>query len=208
MKITLKQISGDIVKALEADNERIARVATATFREGARIIKEEGRAAIAAGGFSSRWQNALRVKNYPERGNSASPAIFVYHKIKYAGQFEDPQPVIGRPLLWLPIDRNLPLQAGGKRWTPADFVKSVGPLKGGRHGSKPILFGQVKVSRSGSVLALSRRVTKNNRKKWLPVFVGVPSVKDPKRFDIGAVTRRVGDALVEVYSGNWKNSDG
>lgn len=221
MKITLKRISGDIVKMLEADNERIARVATATFREGGRIIKEQGRASIAAGGFSKRWQNALRVKSYPERGNSAHPAIQVKHAIKYAGQFEDPQPVVGRPLLWLPIDRNLPLQAGGKRWTPSDFVRIVGPLKGGRHGSKPILFGQVKVGHSGVPLGLptaghsrhAERVRQrfhanNTRKKWLPVFVGVPSVKDPKRFDISAVTQRVGAALDEVYSKNWKNSNG
>lgn len=221
MKITLKQISGDIAKAMDADNERIARAATATFREAGKIVKQQGRAAIAAGGFSSRWQNALRVKNYPEHGVSASPTIFVYHKIKYAGQFEDPQPVIGRPLLWLPIDKNLPLHARGKRWTPADFIKAVGPLKGGQRGGRPILFGQVTVGLSGVPLALptaghtrhaervrARFYKASNKKKWLPVFVGIPSVKDPKRFDIGAVVDRVGAALDEVYSKNWKSSDG
>jgi hypothetical protein len=219
MKITLKRVAGDIRKFIEADTKRIARVSTATFQEGARIIKEQGRASIAAGGFSTRWQNALRVKNYPENGVSAHPAISVRHSIKYAGQFQDPQPVIGSPLLWLPITQNLPLQARGKRWTPADFVRSVGPLRGGRRGSRPILFGLVDVGQSGGVLAMppqgkSRHVQRTrarrgkSQKKWLPVFVGVPAVKDPKRFDVGAVVRRVERSLAEINSTEWRKTNG
>lgn len=75
MKITLKRVAGDIRKFIEADTKRIARVSTATFQEGARIIKEQGRASIAAGGFSARWQNALRVKNYPENGVSVTSSV-------------------------------------------------------------------------------------------------------------------------------------
>ncbi|RUV75923.1 MAG: hypothetical protein EOR30_17060 [Mesorhizobium sp.] len=45
----------------------IAFAATAAISEAGDIVKREGRADIAAAGFSKRWQNALRVNVYPKR---------------------------------------------------------------------------------------------------------------------------------------------
>jgi hypothetical protein len=204
-------IIGDYPKMMKAEKARLAKAATATMRGVQDIIKRDGRAAIGAGGFSSRFQNAFRVNLYPSSGDALNPVVFAYHKVPWAGQFEDPQPVSGHPLLWLPIDANLPLQARGKRWTPKDFTNQIGPLRSGKRGSKPLLFGQVRVGKSGGVLALpskrgNRHFSKQD-KEWRPVFVGVSSVTDPKRFDISAVVAKADGQIDALYAKAWEESD-
>jgi len=70
--------------------------------------RSSGDAGIAAGGLSRKWQNALRVNIYPPQGDSMHPAAFVYHKIRYAGVFEDGAVIGGQPLLWLPLEWRRP----------------------------------------------------------------------------------------------------
>lgn len=208
MTLQMSLVSDDYVEALKRDHDKVARTATETFREAAQLVKQAARSSIAAGGFSGRWQNALRVNVYPQGGISGSPAIYLYHKISYAGQFEDPQPVHGRPLLWLPILANLP---GGRRWSPALFTRTVGPLRAGRHGSRPILFGQVTIGRDNKVAKYPkgnrqvRSYNRNAKRAWLPVFIGVSSISDPKRFDIAGAVRSVGNQIAEIYSGKWED---
>lgn len=222
MKVSITVKSGNPVIIVNAQTARVAKAMTSAFREGGDKLKQRGRASIAGGGFSSRWQNAFRVNVYPKNGNSVRPRIFAYHKIKYAGQFEEPEPVRGSPYVWLPIEKNLPLQGRGKRWTPHDFVNNVGPLKGGRHGSRPILFGQVTVSQhSGVPLALpisdrtrhgervrARFFKANKRKAWLPVFVGVSSVNDPKRFNLTGAAEVTAAELGGLFGRVWDSSNG
>jgi hypothetical protein len=205
---TTIEIGGDSPDEMaKRAKDKIATVATMTMREAGGLMKQAARAAIAGGGFSGRWQNALRVKNYPESGVSDKPAAFMYHNIKYAGQFEDPQPVNGRPLIWLPITQNLP---AGTRWTPHKFTLQIGALRSGRNGSRPVLFGQVSVSGAGKPVKLSRKGlrARQSRKVWLPVFVGVSSVHDPQRFDTGAAVAAVGNQLPDMYAKNWDSADG
>jgi hypothetical protein len=216
LKLLFTVVSGDYPKMMQEARDRLAKAATDTMRQAGAVIKRDARASIASGGMSTRWQNALRVNNYPQAGNSMKAAVFVYDKIDYAGQFENPQPISGK--LWLPIEGNLPLQPNGKKWTPKDFVATVGPLRAGRHGSRPLLFGQVAVGLGGGVLALpSRAGTKRAalarknynaaKARWVPVFVLVTSVNDPKKFDVTAVINRVGDQLDGMFAANWKDSD-
>ena len=209
LRLLYEVVSGNYPEMMKAARDRIARTATATMREAAARMKTEGRAATA--GLGSRFSNALQSKAYPSSGVSLSPAAVIYSKIPYAGVFEEGATIAGR--LWLPIEANLPLQARGKRWTPKDFVSAVGPLRSGRHGGKPLLFGQVAIGPAGGVLALpsrgirARKAYAKARKRWLPVFVGVSSVTDPKKFDITAVVANVNGQLGEIYAKNWGSSD-
>jgi hypothetical protein len=204
-------VSGDMDKITGRARDRIAKAATDAMRQAAGELKSKGRAAIASGGLSTRFQNAFSVKAFPAGGGtSLSPAVSAFHKIPYAGVFEDGATISGKPLLWLPIDANLPLQGRGKRWTPKDFAATVGPLRSGKHGSKPILFGQVAVGPAGGVLALpshgirARKVYAKAKKKWLPVFVGVSNVTDPKKFDLYAVARDVASGIGETILKNME----
>ncbi len=206
MKVSIT-VKGDIAKICAGESKHVASSVTAAFREGGDILKSRGRASIAAGGFSGRWQNAFRVNVYPKNAVSGSPRIFAYHKIKYAGQFEDPQTVQGSPLLWLPITKNLP---GGQRWTPSKYVKQIGPLRGGRQGARALLFGQISVNRSAKPVKLARKGGFRGKavaKVWLPVFVGVKTVNDPKRFDISAQAEKTAADLGGLFSQEF-NSDG
>lgn len=90
----------------------IAKAATAAVRDAGGIAKRTGRASIAAAGFSRKWQNALRVNVYPPQGDSLRPAAFVFHKIRYAGVFEEGAVIAGTPLLWLPLP-TVPLCTAG-----------------------------------------------------------------------------------------------
>lgn len=203
MKITLK-VTGDVAAITDEERRREANALTRAFKKGADNLKTRGRAAIGAGGFSSRWRNAFQVNVYPKGGSSTSPRIFGFHKIKYAGQFQDPEPVAGSPYLWLPIEKNLP---GGTHWSPHKYTLQIGPLKSGRAGSRPVLFGQISVGRGNRPLRLTRkgvRLTKV-QKVWLPVFVGVRSVTDPKKFDLNAEAGKVAAELPDIFSSEWNS---
>ena len=199
IKVTLRGDPG-AMGLREAEN--VAKAITRAFRYGGDLLKKRGRAAMGAGGLSTRFQNAFRVNVYPKSGFSSSPRIFAFHKIKWAGQFQDPQPVIGAPYVWLPIEKNLP---GGTHWTPAKYAKAHGPLRGGHHGGKPLLFGQIAVSRTGQPLKRKPRAGSAIHKVWVPLFVGVRSVNDPKRFDLGIEAERVASEIDAGFSRAFDN---
>lgn len=208
MKVSISVKAGDPVIIVDAATGRLAKAMTSAFREGGDKLKSRGRASIAGGGFSSRWQNAFRVNVYPKNGNSVRPRIFAYHKIKYAGQFEEPEPVHGTPLVWLPITKNLP---GGQRWTPDKYTKQIGPLRSGRHSGKPLLFGQISVNRSSKPVKLAKKGGLRGKavgKVWLPVFVGVSSVNDPKRFNLTGAAQVTAAELGGLFGKSWDSSNG
>jgi len=207
MRVTIK-VKGDFAKIADDERKHAGKALTDTFREGGDKLKQRGRASIAGGGFSTRWQNAFRVDVFPKNGASTRPKIFAYHKIGYAGQFEDPQPIQGSPYLWVPITKNLP---GGQRWTPSKYVKQIGPLRGGRQGGKPLLFGQISVSRSSKPVRLARKGGLSGKavgKVWLPVFVGVSAVNDPKKFDLKAQAELTAGELSGLFSEKWNANNG
>jgi hypothetical protein len=75
-------------------------------------------------------QNALRVDSYPSRGGKYSihAAAEVYHKVWWAGVFEDGANIKGAPLLWIPTQYAPRRASGGRRMTAALFKAQVGKL--------------------------------------------------------------------------------
>jgi hypothetical protein len=204
-------VHADMQKITGRARDRIAAASTSAMRDAANQLKTKGRAAIGAGIKSAKFQNAFRVKSYPEGGNSLTPAVYAYHKFPWAGVFEDGASITGHPMLWLPIEQNLP---GGKRWTPKAFAASVGPLQSGNHAGKPVLFAQVAVGPAGGVLALpshsvrARKAYVKAKKQWRPVFVGVSAITEPKKFDLNAVAQDVADGVGDAILKNLGRSDG
>ena len=152
MKMGLS-IIGDLQEQLEKSKKQMARAATGAMKETAELAKRSARQSIAAAGFSSKWQSALRNKVYPQQGVSLTPGAIVYHKIPYAGVFEEGATISGKPMLWLPLD-SVPLGRGGNRISPADYVQNVGPLTSVNVNGKAMLFGRG--SRAG-ILRVSAR---------------------------------------------------
>ncbi|MBR0687351.1 hypothetical protein JQ594_15575 [Bradyrhizobium manausense] len=199
----------DYGKVMDGEARKVARAATAAVTEAAALAKAEGRAQLA--GFSARFASAMYAKVFPGHGDSLHPAALVGLKIKYASVFEDGATIAGKPYVWIPIEQNLPVASRGRRWSPRTFINTIGPLRSARHSGRPILLGQVRVGRSGGVLALpsnrsTRRVTSfaAARKQWLPVFVGVPSVTDPQRYNITRVIERAAAEIGELYARNFE----
>src|SRR4029078_10248040 len=177
LRFALSDIAKGFLDTVTKEIQRpIAKAATAAIREAGEIAKRDGRASIAAAGFSRKWQNALRVNIYPPQGDSMRPAAFIYHKIRYAGVFEEGAVISGQPLLWLPLP-NVPLRRG-RPMTPSQYARSIRPLVSAQHRGGPRLlspkYGPNRAPRGGGVAGSEPK----------PLYVGLSSVAIAKRFNI------------------------
>ncbi|WP_052954877.1 DUF6441 family protein [Microvirga vignae] len=190
----------------------VAQAATTAIRSAAAQIKAEARANIAAAGFGSKWQNALRVDVYPKgRSYSINAAAFVYHKIPYAGVFEKGATIRGKPRMWVPLP-NAPKRVAGKRTTPA-ALKAAGVklfvFKG--PSNRPIIAASMSVA--GRKFGPTKKVGftlsqlkngragggKNRRTTAVPLFVGMLAVTVKKRLSIYAIVERAAGQLARHY---------
>lgn len=204
----VSDVKGDFALASTAIGKKIAIAATLAVRDAAETAKKEGRANIAAAGFSSKWQNALQDRFYPS-GNKSSidAAAVVYHKIPYSGVFETGAVIHGNPVLWLPLP-NAPVRSGGRRLTPALYIRQFGSLISiNRPGKPPLLAGLVpEISAQRQIVKLGKP---NRRSKKfasraarlvrVPMFVGIAAVDIKKKFDIVAIVKRAASRLGEFY---------
>lgn len=201
---------GQFAAAMVSIKTPIAFAATAAISDAADIAKREGRADIAAAGFSKKWQNALRTQVYPRRKTSMNASALIWHKIGYSNIFEEGATITGKPRLWLPL-QSAPQRLGRQKMTPSLYVKSIGPLVTiKRPGKPPLLAGQIATNRRGQGKATKGKVTLSALKrgaggapsKLVPLFVGIDRVNIRDRFSIRQITERVAGRLGELYLKN------
>lgn len=186
------QFSGDgagaYERALMATATEIKEAVQGAANEAASLIRSKGRQNIAAAGFSARWQEGFGVKVTASGSGETGFEIVlqVFHRIGYAAVFEGGATIHGRPLLWLPIEANLPPPPAKQRWTPRRYVRLVGPLASAR-GARPILVGRPP-----------------RRERAVPLFFGVPSVTIPDKFDLNEVVAEVMDDFESLYNKHLK----
>jgi hypothetical protein len=193
----------EFAMAMARIKDPIGAAGTAAISEAGDIVKREGRADIAAAGFSRRWQNALRVDIYPKRGVSMQAAAFIWHKIGYAGVFEEGATITGKPRLWLPLE-SAPKRIGRQKITPALYIRKVGPLVPIiRPGKPPLLAGKIAASRRSTskvtLSALRRASGGGAPSRLVPLFVGIDRVSIRDRFSIKEITERAANRLGELY---------
>lgn len=185
----------------------IAIAATAAMGEVGDQAKVLGRAAIAAGGFSTRWQNTYRNRLYPVGRVTMEPAAFLWHKIPYASVFETGATILGKPLMFLPT-RAAPKRIGVHRMTPRMFNRRVGPLFSFRAKGRIFLGVRARVSeaqiRAGEISLSKLRGTikpgpGQEPLRTVALFVGVPVVKLRKRFNIAAATAKAAEQFPARY---------
>jgi hypothetical protein len=196
VRFRVSDIAKGFVETITRDIQRpIAKAATGAVREAGEIAKQNGRASIAAAGFSRKWQNALRVNIYPPQGDSLRPAAFIFHKIRYAGVFEEGAVIGGQPLLWLPLP-TVPFRRG-RPMTPAQYAKSIGPLVTvQRPGRPPLLFPRYRPA---------KRRRKSGSQERKPLYVGLSSVEIAKRFDIKGAARNAAAQLPALFEKHLKS---
>lgn len=152
---------------------------------GARI-KKEGDAVIRNAGFGQNWTQTFKVNVYPENGNeSLKPTVFVWHRIPYAGVFEEGETIKGQPLMFLPT-RNAPEKIGGLRPSPSRFRASIGPLVAVRKGARIFLVGKAQGAKVSKIM-----------------FVGLPQVRVPQKwFSIDRVVESAARDFEGLYFQN------
>ena len=191
LRFRLSDVAKGFIDTIAREIEKpIARAATAAMRDTGEIAKRGGRSSIASAGFSRKWQNALRVNIYPAQGASIRPAAFIFHKIRYAGVFEEGAVIAGKPLLWLPLN-GVPIRRG-RPMLPSEYVRSVGPLVSvQRPGRPPLLFAKHRPKRR------RRRAAESLGRK--PLYVGLSAVEIGKRFDVRGAAVQAANQLPALY---------
>jgi hypothetical protein len=203
-------LRGEFQSALDDMYRPVADAATTAVRVAGGRLKVEGRASIAAAGFSKRWQNAFRVQAFP-KGNKTSinAAAFAWHKIGYAGVFETGATILGKPLMWLPAS-DIPKKIGREKMTPQLYEARVGPLSYAKSPKgTPMLVARARVGRNAKKVSLAalRRGTTGAKGvvRSVPVFIGVKRVTIPKKFTIAAVAERIVADLPALYAQNFRD---
>lgn len=144
----------------------------AMANQTAQTIETRGRADISsAGRFSGRWVSGLHAK--VTRGG-ANIRLAVSHDVSYFSVFEYGKLITGRPLLWLPI--------GGRKG-------GVGEAGYARNYPGRLF----KVTRSGKLPLLLDTESKAVK------YVGLPSVRIPRKFHIRDIIREESARMKEVY---------
>lgn len=187
----------------------IANAAHLALKAAGDEILDKGRASIAAAGFSSAWQNALKVTvNLPK---GIGGAVSVRHSIRYAMVFEQGMTIHGEPLLWLPLP-SCPQTIGGHHPTPRRYQQSIGPLRYVRGRGHPLLVGKSSVPPKEPPAPGVNRLSGPRREKVaslrsgaanggydVPMFFGVSSVTIPKKFDVLGVVERAYANLAATF---------
>jgi hypothetical protein len=197
--------SNSFSAVMEGFARPIASACSAAVIKAGNATKERGRAAIAAQGMSSRWQNALRVNFYPDKLKKPSidAAAFIFHKIDYSSVFDKPTVISGKPLMWIPIAGSMKSVKGvrspgalkAKGVDLFSFKGSKTPLLGAAvRGSKKGLGGEVSLAKLKKGTAGKRGTVYN-----VPLFVGVPRVKLSKSFGIESIARKEAAAIPMYY---------
>jgi hypothetical protein len=208
MKLSFSYSDGAFTRAQLLAEQKIERAATGAIREAADLALQAGRKSIAAAGFQTKkFASSLHAKVYPESGTSLRPFARIYSKIPYAGVFETGETIAGKPLLWLPLE-NTPIGDGGKRMTPAQFVAKIGPLYSVHLKSGiPILAtvvretdARARKTPSWSLIKRGRNPSGRGTVRYLPMYHGVSSVTDPKKFDVEAAVKSVANQLPELFA--------
>lgn len=213
MRLDLSYGLGEFRDAMESIKVPVSQAAHQAMLDVGEKVKTDGRAHIAAAGFGPKWQNALRVTVYDpsktlRKGELA--AAWVYHKIQYAGVFEEGATVHAK--MWIPLPW-APKSAGRLgRLTPDRFQATTNqhlfPI---RRGGKTYLAVGLTLSGKGakvgqlgkySMTALRRGQTgrgKNSIRTLVPLFVGVDQVKFKDRLNIREVVEKAANTLAEAF---------
>jgi len=163
------------------DKQRaVASASVAALRETSADAVEEGRANIAgSGAFGPKWQSGLRRRmvGATEDGEPSLQAkAVIFHKSGLSGVFEHGATIEGKPLLWIPTNPKAPAASrSGKKLVSAT-------VRG-----QPVLFDA------------------NDRDRHRkPLYVGVPSVRIPKKWRIIEIVKEHAARLGELFLQHFK----
>jgi len=208
---------GQWIKATDLYQALMAKALTGAMRDVGKLGRERGRQAITAAGFSNKFANSL-VAKLPAQ-DTFTPTAYIHTTINYADVFETGAIITGKPYLWLPLP-TVPAGPGRPHMTPKQYVENVGPLVTmHRAGKPPMLGARVAISaprpqpfgRFVSRRILRRGISMRGATQptqVIPLFVGVPAVNIPKKFDVHAAVVDAFGHLDDFYRRQFPGYDG
>jgi Family of unknown function (DUF6441) len=179
-KFTVKTDPLGLYELLRDKQRAVATASVAALREASADAVEEGRSNIAgAGRFGDKWQAGLRRRmvGATEGGEPSLQAkAIIFHKFGIAGIFEHGGTIEGKPLLWIPTTPGAPpASRSGKKLVSAT-------VRG-----HPMLFDAN---------------DKDRHRK--PLYIGVPSVRIPKKFRITEIVEAHAARIGELFLQHFK----
>lgn len=181
LKFKVKAVPEEWIQTIRERQRSVSTAAVAALREAAGDAVEEGRDNIAgSGSFGPKWQEGLRrrIVGAKEGGEPSLQAkAIIFHKSGLAGVFEHGATIQGRPLLWIPT-------------TP-------GAPRASRSGKK-----LVSATVRGQPMLFDANDRDPHRK---PLYIGVPSVRIPKKWRITEIVKehaaRLGELFIQHFKG-------
>jgi Family of unknown function (DUF6441) len=169
------------IKRAQDTHRSVAAASVAALRETATEAVKEGRENIAsAGAFGPNWQRDLRRKIVGAKDGgepSLQAKAIIFHKSALAGVFEHGATIQGKPLLWIPTTPGAPRASrSGKKLTSAT-------VRG-----QPMLFDAA-----------------DRDRKRKPLYIGVPSVRIPKKWRIIEIVKEHAAQLGQLFLKHFKD---
>jgi hypothetical protein len=197
---------GEFLAAAQGKASPMADAAIASLKGAATTIQTQGRANIAAAGFTKRWQTGFRATLNPNKGLDAT--VTVRHSMGFASVFEFGGRISGKPLLWIPVD-GMPARIGGKRTTIALYIKLIGPLRFVHlPGHPPMAVGPI-AGLAGARITVAKlrrgQAGQGRRIQTAPLFVGVPAVTVGKHFNLTAIVNQAVAQVPEAFAQNFRD---
>lgn len=217
MNLVWQAIKGQYTTAYAKHHENMAKAARSAIKTLSVQVQKEGRAEIARGGLSARWQRGFRTYIFPRQPDGTiNVTLRGFHRIGYANIFERGGTIKGKPLLWLPLP-SAPKKINGKPTTPRSFAE-VAPLRSvNRPGRPPLLvayLSKIPTSGKSATVAQLRSGARNARRQQVraafgrrgravqsvPMFIGIPIARIRDRLNVTAVYDRARDQLPGLYA--------
>jgi len=203
---------GRYAKDVEKWQEPLAKNLTMAFRDGAKLLQDQGRAAIINAGLGPRFARQFKAFGFPRRQFSLNPALRGWHARgwkgsrigRYANIFARGGTITGKPLLWVPLP-TAPRRIKGQSPTPKLYNAEIGPLIALRGTRRPILAGRAARAIQGRPATVAqlktgaRRQDAGRKTAIVPIFVGVRSVKIAKRVDMDPIFARVQAEIPKLF---------
>lgn len=211
MRFTMTHNFAPVVVAVSDD---VAAAATATMDQVTVGLKQDLRLQVVAAGLGSRLGNTWRGRRYPVGQQSLSAAAYIWSNapdiIDAFDRGATIRPVNGKRYLAVPTE-NVPLRrrgSGGKglRMSPEQVELEFNQdLKFAKTANgRLIAFVNVVGAKNkrGFRRAAAARIASGRQVAAVVMFIMVPTVHMPKKFDIDSAARVWADRVQGIFSDN------
>lgn len=177
-----------------------AQVFTSAMRGTTGTLKSILRQQITDAGMGTRLANTWRAETYPSSRDALTPTAFAWSKapdiVDAFSRGATIRPLGGKKYLWIPT-KNVPRQGGrgsSKRMTPDEVDVAFNQdliIRNGRGGRKLAFISAVrgKNKRGGYRRVTKGRIAQGRDAELVLMFVLVPTVKLPRKFDLDEAVR-------------------